>query len=102
MAGTLLVGGIGFALTPVDFTTFIEFLRNLHLPTAVTSMMKFIVVFPIIFHSLNGVRFMGFDLAKGTDIKSVYRSGYLVLGISFVITLLIIIDNLRNKKAVKY
>ena len=40
MAGTLLVGGLGFAVLPVDFTTFVEFIRGLNLPTAVTAVFK--------------------------------------------------------------
>uniref|UniRef100_A0AC34GSA8 Succinate dehydrogenase cytochrome b560 subunit, mitochondrial n=1 Tax=Panagrolaimus sp. ES5 TaxID=591445 RepID=A0AC34GSA8_9BILA len=102
MAGTLLVGGIAFAITPVDFTTFIEFARGLNMPTPVTAIFKFIVAFPLVFHSLNGIRFMGFDLAKGTDIKSVYRSGWLTLGVSALIALAIVIDNARTKKTIKY
>lgn len=40
MAGTLLVGGLGFAVLPVDFTTFVEFIRGFNLPTAVTAVFK--------------------------------------------------------------
>lgn len=54
----LLVGGVGFAVLPVDFTTFIEYLRAMNLPCAVTGVFKFIIAFPIVFHTLNGIRFM--------------------------------------------
>uniref|UniRef100_A0A7E4ZZL8 Succinate dehydrogenase cytochrome b560 subunit, mitochondrial n=1 Tax=Panagrellus redivivus TaxID=6233 RepID=A0A7E4ZZL8_PANRE len=100
MAGTLLVGGVGFAVLPIDFTTFIDFVRSLNIPCAVTAVFKFIIAFPICFHTLNGIRFLGFDLAKGTDIASVYKSGYLVFGLSFLIALLVVANSIANKKAV--
>ncbi|KAE9554310.1 hypothetical protein FO519_002481 [Halicephalobus sp. NKZ332] len=85
MAGTLLVGGVGFWILPLDFTTFIEFLRNLNLPCTITGIFKFIIAFPI-----------GFDLAKGTDIQSVYRSGWLVLGLSALITLAVVANSCQK------
>ncbi|CAI4231178.1 unnamed protein product [Auanema sp. JU1783] len=99
MAGTLIVGGVGFAVLPIDFTTFVEFVRGLGLPCAVTAVFKFIIAFPIIFHTLNGIRFLGFDLAKGVDnIGQVYKSGYLVLGLSTLLTLLVVANACSNKK----
>jgi len=97
MAGTLLVGGVGFWVLPLDFTTFVEFLRSLNLPCAITAAFKFIIAFPIAFHTLNGIRFMGFDLAKGTDIQSVYRSGWLVVGLSAIIALAVVANSCQKK-----
>ncbi|CAG9533776.1 unnamed protein product [Cercopithifilaria johnstoni] len=91
MAGTLLIGGIGFALLPLNFTTFIEFIRDLGLPWVITDTFKFIIAYPIAFHALNGIRFLAFDLAMGTDIASVYGSGYLVLALSALIALAVVI-----------
>ncbi|CAI5444081.1 unnamed protein product [Caenorhabditis angaria] len=88
MGGTLLVGGLGFAVLPLDFTTFVDFIRGWNLPCAVTAVFKYIIAFPIIFHTLNGIRFLGFDLAKGVDnIGQVYKSGYLVFAVSAIIAL---------------
>jgi len=87
MAGVLLTGSVGFALLPIDFPTVIDFIRSMHVPSLITSALKFIIAFPLVFHSINGIRFLGFDMAKGTDIKSVYRSGYAVLALSLLIAL---------------
>ncbi|VDN54817.1 unnamed protein product [Dracunculus medinensis] len=70
MAGTLLIGGVGFALLPLNFTIFIEFIRGLGLPWIITDAFKFIIAYPIVFHTLNGIRFIAFDCALGTDIAS--------------------------------
>ncbi|KAM3723077.1 Succinate dehydrogenase cytochrome b560 subunit [Dirofilaria immitis] len=91
MAGTLLIGGIGFALLPLNFTTFIDFIRGLGLPWVITDAFKFIIAYPIVFHSLNGIRFIAFDLALGTDVPSVYTSGYLVLSLAALIALAVVV-----------
>uniref|UniRef100_A0A1I8E9Z9 Succinate dehydrogenase cytochrome b560 subunit, mitochondrial n=2 Tax=Wuchereria bancrofti TaxID=6293 RepID=A0A1I8E9Z9_WUCBA len=91
MAGTLLIGGVGFALLPLNFTTFIDFIRGLGLPWIITDIFKFIIAYPIAFHSLNGIRFIAFDLALGTDIASVYTSGYLVLSLAALIALAVVV-----------
>ncbi|KAK0415274.1 hypothetical protein QR680_011862 [Steinernema hermaphroditum] len=101
MAGTLLIGGLGFAALPVDFTTFIEYIRSWNIPSVITGAFQFIVAFPIVFHTLNGVRFLGFDLAMGTDIVSVYRSGWFVFGISIAIALAVVIAAKKEQKKLK-
>lgn len=86
-----MIGGAGFALTPINFTKFIDFIRGLGLPWIVNDALKFIIAFPVAFHTLNGIRFIGFDLAKGTDMPSVYKTGYLVLSLAAIIALATII-----------
>ncbi|AZL16234.1 succinate dehydrogenase, cytochrome b556 subunit [Rickettsiales endosymbiont of Stachyamoeba lipophora] len=38
-----------------------------------------IVMFCMFFHLLNGIRHLFWDIGKGFELKSVYRSGYLVI-----------------------
>ncbi|KAJ1351720.1 Succinate dehydrogenase cytochrome b560 subunit, mitochondrial [Parelaphostrongylus tenuis] len=93
MAGVLLFGGIGFAVLPFNFTQFVEYIRSWHIPAVITSAFKFIIAFPIIFHSLNGIRFLGFDLAKGVDnTAAIYKSGYLVLALSTIIAAFVVFN----------
>ncbi|KAI1732204.1 succinate dehydrogenase/Fumarate reductase transmembrane subunit domain-containing protein [Ditylenchus destructor] len=97
MAGTLLVGGAGFAVFPVDFTCFIGFIQGLHLPSIVLDSAKFIVAFPIFFHALNGIRFLGYDIAIGADLTTIYRTGWVVVGLSVVLSVLVILNSKRHK-----
>ncbi|KAK5971963.1 hypothetical protein GCK32_003119 [Trichostrongylus colubriformis] len=93
MAGVLLFGGVGFALLPWNFTQFVDYIRSWNIPPVITSVFKFIIAYPIIFHTLNGIRFLGFDLAKGVEnTKAIYRSGYLVLALSFIISAAVVIN----------
>ena len=41
------------------------------------------------YHLLNGIRHLFWDMEKGMDMKSVYRSGYLVIFLSIIVTLFI-------------
>lgn len=98
ISGALLISGAGFALLPLNFTTFIDFIRGLGLPWFIIDMFKFVIAYPIAFHSLNGIRFIGFDLALGTDIPSVYFSGYLVLSLAALIALAVVaIPRMKQK-----
>ena len=96
MGGTLLVGSVGFMVLPIDFTTFVGLMRD-YLPFFIKDAIKFIIAFPMIYYVLNEIRFLGFEMAIGTDIVSVYRSGWFVLGTAIVLTLLVIINAKRTK-----
>jgi len=40
----------------------------------------------LIYHGLNGIRHLGWDLGFGLDIPAVYRSGFMVLVLTLVLT----------------
>ncbi|KAI6240653.1 Peptidase C13 domain containing protein [Aphelenchoides fujianensis] len=97
MGGTLLVGGLGFAVLPLTYAQLIEHFRSWKLPAVVTGGFKFFIAFNIVFYALNGLRLLAFDLAKGTDLISVYRSGWLVLGLSAAISLLVVLNSSKKR-----
>ncbi|KAI6177312.1 Succinate dehydrogenase cytochrome b560 subunit, mitochondrial [Aphelenchoides bicaudatus] len=97
MGGTLLLGSFGFALLPFNYAQFIEYVRSWNIPCVVTGVFKFFIAYNIVFYALNGLRLLGFDLAKGTDLKSVYRSGWLVLGLSAFISFLVVLNSPPKK-----
>lgn len=51
-----------------------------------------LVTFSLFFHMSNGVRHLFWDMGKGFELKTVYRSGYAVLIISIVCTILLLGD----------
>ncbi|VDO93527.1 unnamed protein product, partial [Soboliphyme baturini] len=85
MGITVAMLSIGFMVVPFDFPSLIEFIRNLQLPVAFVYAVKYIIAWPLTFHTLNGIRFLGFDLAYGTDIRSVYKSGWTIVALSILI-----------------
>ena len=40
----------------------------------------------LVYHGLNGIRHLMWDLRVGLEIKQVYKSGYLVLGLTVMVT----------------
>ena len=40
----------------------------------------------LVYHGLNGVRHLSWDLRIGLEIGQVYQSGYLVLGLTVIVT----------------
>ena len=40
----------------------------------------------LVYHGLNGIRHLMWDLRIGLEIKQVYQSGYLVFGLTFLVT----------------
>lgn len=51
------------------------------------TVMLFCWLFAFIYHLLNGMRHLVWDTGRGLDLKSVYRSGWLVITCSLVLTL---------------
>ncbi|KAJ1532078.1 hypothetical protein ONE63_000707 [Megalurothrips usitatus] len=50
---------------------------------------KFIMAFPFAYHFVNGVRHLVWDMGKALTIKQVYSTGYIMIGVSAVLTLLL-------------
>ncbi|KAL1936687.1 hypothetical protein VTP01DRAFT_821 [Rhizomucor pusillus] len=53
-------------------------------PVAAKVAAKTTIAFPFVFHCLNGIRHLVWDATKFIDIKSVYTTGYVVLGSTVV------------------
>ncbi len=50
-----------------------------------------LALFGLIYHLCNGIRHLAWDAGYGLDLDSSYKSGYIVLGVSISLTLLILI-----------
>lgn len=57
------------------------------LPAAAKFGIKFAVALPFSYHSWNGIRHLLWDTGRALDIKDVYRTGYVVLGLTTVSTI---------------
>ena len=52
-----------------------------------------LALFGMVYHLFNGIRHLAWDAGYGLDIDDSYKSGYLVLGASIVISLLIVFSS---------
>ena len=50
-----------------------------------------LALFGLIYHLCNGIRHLTWDAGYGLDLDSSYKSGYIVLGVSISLTLLILL-----------
>nr|XP_012639780.1 succinate dehydrogenase cytochrome b560 subunit, mitochondrial [Microcebus murinus] len=77
-AGVYLFG-LSALLLPGNFESYFKFVKSLSLGPALIHTAKFALVFPLMYHSWNGIRHLMWDLGKGLKIAQLYQSGVVVL-----------------------
>uniref|UniRef100_A0A915L2R7 Succinate dehydrogenase cytochrome b560 subunit, mitochondrial n=1 Tax=Romanomermis culicivorax TaxID=13658 RepID=A0A915L2R7_ROMCU len=96
MGIVVTVFATGMMASPVDFTTLINFFYSLNMPWPISFFLKFIIAYPVIFHAMNGVRFLGYDVGKGLKLETVYLTAYTVVGLAVIFAL--ILASMKNEK----
>ncbi|NP_001233755.1 succinate dehydrogenase cytochrome b560 subunit, mitochondrial [Cricetulus griseus] len=79
LSGGVSLFGLSALLLPGNFESYLMFIKSLCLGPALIHSAKFVLVFPLMYHSLNGIRHLIWDLGKGLSISQVYQSGVAVL-----------------------
>lgn len=87
LAGGISLFGLSALLLPGNFESYVEFVKSLCLGPALIHTAKFVLVFPLIYHTWNGVRHLMWDLGKGLAIPQIYQSGVAVLVLSVLSSL---------------
>lgn len=81
--------GFGALLLPHDFDTCMTMLEGLKLSAPTLMMAKFVLAFPATYHTCNGVRHLFWDMGKFLKLKEVYSTGWLMLGVSTALAILL-------------
>uniref|UniRef100_H0X9R1 Succinate dehydrogenase cytochrome b560 subunit, mitochondrial n=1 Tax=Otolemur garnettii TaxID=30611 RepID=H0X9R1_OTOGA len=71
--------GLSALLLPGNFESYLELVKSLGLGPALIHTAKFALVFPLMYHTWNGIRHLMWDLGKGLKIPQLYQSGVVVL-----------------------
>lgn len=71
--------GLSALLVPGSFESHLEFVKSLCLGPALIHTAKFVLVFPLTYHTWNGIRHLMWDLGKGLTISQLHQSGEAVL-----------------------
>jgi len=81
---SLLSTGIaGFALfAPEHAPYYLEAIKAWNIPSPILFTGKCLLVWPFFYHTVNGLRHLAWDAAKGFEMKTLYKTGYTVLAIS--------------------
>ncbi|XP_055469252.1 succinate dehydrogenase cytochrome b560 subunit, mitochondrial [Psammomys obesus] len=84
VSGGVYLFGLSALLLPGNFESYLTFVKSLCLGPALIHSAKFVLVFPVMYHMLNGIRHLTWDLGKGLAMPQVEKTGMTVL----VLTLL--------------
>jgi len=87
MSGLMSGFAIGMLAVPQSFPHYYALLSASPSGTAMIFTAKLILAFPFMFHFMNGIRHLAWDLGKGFGLKELYMTGYGVLGTSLVLSL---------------
>jgi len=89
MGVVLYAFSVGVVLAPGDFPSYIEAVKNLQLATPVLFTAKALMAFPLCYHYLNGIRHLSWDAGKGFEMKTQYKTGYVIVGTSCALAALL-------------
>ncbi|XP_014772050.1 succinate dehydrogenase cytochrome b560 subunit, mitochondrial [Octopus bimaculoides] len=81
---------LGVLVLPHDFPYYVDMVKQMNLNPALIIAAKYTVIFPLLYHLFNGLRHLAWDWATGFKLNTLYMSGYLVVGLSFVFTAAIV------------
>ncbi|CAN6653547.1 succinate dehydrogenase [ubiquinone] cytochrome b subunit, mitochondrial [Trichomonascus vanleenenianus] len=84
-----LIGYAGLPLFGVEFDSNSLMSAFGALPLVAKLSLKFVASLPFTFHFFNGLRHLVWDTARELTLKGVYRTGYAVLGLSAVSSLIL-------------
>lgn len=81
------VWGLGLAAlsSPQDIANYAAVIEGLHMSTGTLTALKFLIAYPLAYHTANGIRHLLWDTGRFLKIKEVYSTGYAMLGFSFVL-----------------
>ncbi|CAG0892452.1 unnamed protein product [Cyprideis torosa] len=75
-----------YLFLPQNYTYYLNLLAELQIPPVIGIMAKFTLLFPLVYHMCNGLRHLMWDIGKGLGIKELYRTGYLVVAVSYLVS----------------
>lgn len=84
--GTLLLAWwlMAIAAGPDTYNQFLEFIRH-----PIGRLVLFGFSYALIFHMLNGIRHLYWDMGAGLEVDTVKRSGQLVVALSVILTVVV-------------
>ncbi|KAJ3085424.1 hypothetical protein HK102_014182 [Quaeritorhiza haematococci] len=72
----LYAGAITYAVAPFESAAAVALFHSL--PYPIVWLGKLGIVFPLVYHMLNGIRHLTWDMALGMNLKTLYATGYAV------------------------
>jgi succinate dehydrogenase (ubiquinone) cytochrome b560 subunit len=89
LAGYAAIFGVAGLVCPEGANSIVHAIEAAQLGTASLVALKFTLAFPFAFHAVNGVRHLFWDLGKFLSVKEVYTTGYTIMFLSVVLSLIL-------------
>jgi len=86
-SGVIAAAGIGALMYPGDSAAFLSMIKALDIPIWILVPAKCALVWPLVYHTINGIRHLVWDFSRGLHLKPIYISGYLIFGASLILTI---------------
>ncbi|XP_063241195.1 succinate dehydrogenase cytochrome b560 subunit, mitochondrial [Bacillus rossius redtenbacheri] len=84
LGGTMIAWGFGALVLPHSFPEYLAVVQSWNPATVL--MLKAFIAFPFSYHYCNGIRHLMWDLGRFLTIKEVYKTGYMMLISSAILT----------------
>ncbi|CAN2391018.1 succinate dehydrogenase cytochrome b560 subunit, partial [Pristimantis euphronides] len=84
MSAGVSLFGLAALVLPGDYASYLELIKSLSLGPTLIYSVKFLISFPFMYHTWNGIRHLAWDLGKGFKIPEVYQTGYVVLALTLL------------------
>ena len=69
-----------------QYKDIVDWVKQLDLGSPIVSACKWVLAFPLVYHSINGVRHISWDRALGMTLPAIYKTGYSVFFVSLCVT----------------
>jgi succinate dehydrogenase (ubiquinone) cytochrome b560 subunit len=79
MGVVLYTGTVALFAWPGDLTSHVEVIKNLGLSPMILFPAKMICAFPLIYHYINGIRHLAWDVGYGYELKTQYKTGTIIV-----------------------
>jgi len=87
--GVVIYGATVLTVLPGGFSHYVHLLEQYAPGAGVMVPLKALLLLPLMYHSVNGFRHLAWDLGKGFGIAEVYKSGWSMVAISVVLSLVL-------------
>jgi len=82
LSGLAMGMGVGALVLPGTMSGYVEMIQALNIPIWATAPAKMILLWPLVYHGINGIRHLTWDTGRAFDMKTIYTSGIAVVAIS--------------------
>uniref|UniRef100_A0A8C6VWC0 Succinate dehydrogenase cytochrome b560 subunit, mitochondrial n=1 Tax=Nothobranchius furzeri TaxID=105023 RepID=A0A8C6VWC0_NOTFU len=91
LSGAISAFAVAALVLPGNYSYYLDLIHSLSVGPYLIGLAKFGIAFPLSYHTYNGIRHLCWDIGKGFKIPDVYRTGYIVLGLSIITSLALVV-----------